>query len=1289
MAFTLPGASSGAPLLGEIFDIPDSAGDTFVLKLSDSVSDHDKLASTIASYVITDEIADNLDAALGYVDRALTTGNNQGVYLSGSFGSGKSHFMAVLFAMLANEPAARDDADLQPLITGHTGEGKAIGHNLLQLPFHFLDSHSIEDTIFRGYLAHMERTHPGEALPVLHSAEGLFADADATRAAMGDDAFFTALNASSAGVSASTDSTGIDIGALLGAAGADPTTSTGGGTWDAATYQAARSTTASEDQRRNLSTALTDTLFSSYRTHSEWIPLADGLAEISRHARTVGYEGIVLFLDELILWLMFMRSAEAFNNEAQKLTLLVESGKGQLDIPIVSFIARQYDLATWKDSSMEAGRELEARRQSFKHQEGRFNTIELGSRNLPMIAKKRLLKPIDDTARLKLTKAFTDLRLNPEVMNVLLDGVNTDENHQASDADRFEMTFPFSPVLIDTLINLSAIMQRERTALKVMETMLIDKKHSMRIDSVIPVGDAFDYLMAGNDRMGNDAARRFALGKSFWNDKLRPLILKTNDLPGDTTDADIAGTPAGAELRIGKTLVLASIAPDVPALKQMTASRLAHLNHGSIQTLFRGDDVTTALNHVRRWAAEFPEIIIGSGKDPVISLKLEEVNWEAVVAQAQAQDTPGRRERKIKNLLTEAFGLTGVDVASDGSYTRTVTWRGTERRVEFVFGNVRNEADLPEHFFSPGVDGALRLVVDYPFDEPNHSVAEDHSRVKQLTTTLTDSPFTVVWLPHFLSGERMEKLGELVIIDHLLTEAGWRDHTVNVAADDREAIRQMLKQRQASLTNQLSLWLTSVYGVDKGEEFAIGQEPLKTLDPALKVSKQTGMSLADATDKLISGLFDQKYPDHPRYDSERPLSRSEFDKVVDVLRTAAAHKDGRADIPVDARKACRTVLPALDFASVHESHLVFSADNAGSSINTGIPQALRAAGNDLEQPVSVQAVENAVASLNPNAGLTQLTRRLYVCAWAAMTNRSWVDHSREIEAPGLHDLDYRMELRPVVLPDPAAWDTALDVAAKLFGTLVGSHCTAANLRSLQSAVTEAVDEYRLDAARYSETLGVVSRQLGDTAPTKRSRLADDTSALLDALYRDRGDALAIVDQLAAAHTADDRILGATVSESTAGLSNARPAAAALKKLTANGSTALSVPAAYAESHRDGDDKGASVILANLRDALANHEFTSPVDKAVDRFFADRSTWETAIIEQSAVREPAEPEAAAGDRAPDEATDDTTGSVPGPRPERENLLEQEVTADNVNSFGARLSQLLSDNPKVRVTVEVIE
>lgn len=1290
--FTLPGATT-APTLGEIFDIPETAGDTFVLKLSDSVSDHDKLKATIDSYVITEEIAGNLNAALGYVDRALTTGNNQGVYLTGSFGSGKSHFMAVLFALLAAEPATRDVAELQPLIAEHSGEGKAIGRNLLQLPFHFLDSSSIEDTIFRGYLKHLEALHPEAPLPVLHAFEGLFADADSTRAAMGDTAFFDSLNkakigptgvrtpgaSSPAGGGNAAATGGIDFGALMGAAGAD-TTGAAGSTandWTAASYQAARATTATEEQRRNLSAALTETLFTAYRTHSQWIPLADGLAEIARHAKTLNYEGVVLFLDELILWLMFMRSAEAFNNEAQKLTLLVESGQGQLAVPVISFIARQYDLATWKDSSVDAGREVEARRQSFKHQEGRFNDIELGSRNLPMIAKKRLLRPLNDAAEMKLSRAFADLRLDHETMDVLLDAVNTDENHQASDAARFELTFPFSPALIDTLINLSSIMQRERTALKVMETMLIDKRNTMRIDSVFPVGDAFDYVLAGNDKMGNDAARRFALGRKFWTDKLRPLILKTHNLPADTRDADVADTPAGTEMRIGKTLILSAIAPEVPALKQMTASRLAHLNHGSIRTPFRGGDVSVVLKLVNSWAAEFPEVIVTPGvKNPVISLKLEDVPWEAVIAQSRVHDTDGRRQKKIRTLLAQDFGIGTTEANMDGSYARTVTWRGTDRTVEFVFGNVRDARDLPDHIFTPGTEGNLRLVVDFPFDEPDHSVAEDHTRVKALAGSITTAPFTAIWLPHFLSSERMEKLGELVIIDHVLTENGWRDATATIAADDREAIRQTLKQRQVSLTNQLTLWLTSVYGVESGEEFAIGQEPLKTLDPALSLSKPRGTSLTDATDRLIATLFDQKFPDHPDYGFERSLTKADFGKVVDVLREAATDSQGRVNnVPMDARRACRTILPALKIGAMHESHLVFTADNAGSVLTTGIPQRLRADGRDPAQPVSVAAVEDAVSALNPNAGLTDHTKALYVCAWAALTNRSWVDHSREIEAPAFRNLDYRMELRPVVLPDQENWDTALTVAAKLFGLQSARHRSSANLRAFQSGVLDSVEELRGDAARYSETLGTVLRALGVSSVPKRSRLADETSTLLEAIHRDRADALKIVTHLAGAETSEHKILGATMEEAAVGLSNSRVAAAALQRLTANGSAPITGPATYAAGHPDAD-KGAGVILANLVDALSEHEFKTPAATAVDRFSTDRARWETEVLSAATPVPPVVPEPVVEPAEPE---------LPAQKP----VLDEEVTTTSVESFGARLSELLKQGKRVRVTVEVIE
>ena len=48
---------------------------------------------------------------------------------------------------------------------------------------------------------------------------------------------------------------------------------------------------------------------------------------ISRHARDLGYDGLILFLDELILWLQAHMADQQFvNNQVSKLVKLIESG---------------------------------------------------------------------------------------------------------------------------------------------------------------------------------------------------------------------------------------------------------------------------------------------------------------------------------------------------------------------------------------------------------------------------------------------------------------------------------------------------------------------------------------------------------------------------------------------------------------------------------------------------------------------------------------------------------------------------------------------------------------------------------------------------------------------------------------------------------------------------------------------------------------------------------------------------------------------------------------------------
>ena len=66
----------------------------FTLKLSDGIAHAD---AAVADYVVTPELADRFDEALALIKSALASGSSsRGAYLDGSFGAGKSHFMAVL-----------------------------------------------------------------------------------------------------------------------------------------------------------------------------------------------------------------------------------------------------------------------------------------------------------------------------------------------------------------------------------------------------------------------------------------------------------------------------------------------------------------------------------------------------------------------------------------------------------------------------------------------------------------------------------------------------------------------------------------------------------------------------------------------------------------------------------------------------------------------------------------------------------------------------------------------------------------------------------------------------------------------------------------------------------------------------------------------------------------------------------------------------------------------------------------------------------------------------------------
>ncbi len=86
-------------LLRELIPIPERVHQSdFVLRLTEGLAHAER---TLDDYVVTEQLVHCFDDALGVIQKAVATGVSKAVYLLGSFGTGKSHFMAVLSLLLA------------------------------------------------------------------------------------------------------------------------------------------------------------------------------------------------------------------------------------------------------------------------------------------------------------------------------------------------------------------------------------------------------------------------------------------------------------------------------------------------------------------------------------------------------------------------------------------------------------------------------------------------------------------------------------------------------------------------------------------------------------------------------------------------------------------------------------------------------------------------------------------------------------------------------------------------------------------------------------------------------------------------------------------------------------------------------------------------------------------------------------------------------------------------------------------------------------------------------------
>src|SRR3954447_1771495 len=422
-------------LLKDLITIPEAVhkGD-FVMSLASGVADR---TATLENYVVTPQLAEAYDNALRFIASAVNENKSKAAYLDSSFGSGKSHFMAVLHLLLQRDPAARAIPELGQAIAASDGTLSQCSFALV--PFHMIGAESMEQAIFGGYVRHVRGADPSVPLPGVYADDPLFEQAEFERSRLGDDAFFAALNEGQ-------PSGGGGWGALEAS-------------WDSASYEQARTAPVGDPNRGRLGGAIVTQFMPGYvkalsGNAEGYVDLDTGLAELARHARDQGHQGLILFLDELILWLgSRIRDTAFVEREGQKLIKLIEFTTSR-PIPIVSFVARQRDLREFVGNEMPGADKLSFA-DALKHWNDRFHRISLADRNLPKIAERRLLRPKGEAERQQIDAAFAETeKTNPQTLDILM----TEEG----DRELFRSTYPFSPAFMATLVAASSALQRER-----------------------------------------------------------------------------------------------------------------------------------------------------------------------------------------------------------------------------------------------------------------------------------------------------------------------------------------------------------------------------------------------------------------------------------------------------------------------------------------------------------------------------------------------------------------------------------------------------------------------------------------------------------------------------------------------------------------------------------------------------------------------------------------------------------------------------------------------------------
>jgi len=619
--------------------------------------------------------------------------------------------------------------------------------------------------------------------------------------------------------------------------------------------------------------------------------ISQGVEKLTQHAKDLGFMGVVYLVDELILYLTG-KSGEEWLEEFGDVVATVDNRQAQ-QIPLWLVIARQKEIA---DIAPTPGANVSEKdiNDEMEHHQDRFPyTTRLPDRELVAIVEERILRPRDNVSQKTITLAVNKTidQLSSEVKDTLV--------HDLNQVD-FVRLYPFHPALIRTLIDVTARLSRERTAIRLLYELLIERHKNIQLGELVPYASLFDTVF---EPEGVKSGRQHPELEAVWETSYKRIFPIIEELCKDEIANSQAQDPGSDFLSmqaIVKTILLAQLTSSLR--EQINVERILHLNYTDLKgrtdfgSLNRIHSILNQLDN-RTELLNFQPNLQEPGKG-IVSITVT-AGPQLSEALKRVRLNTKMRYDAFEDLIKRQLGNKSINNGVLQNYN--LLWRGVDRKGRVQFKNVR---ELKEHDMSvpENKEEEFTLFIDYPWDDdPSKGKSDDQLAIERGRQSRGSIPVGF-WLPQIFEGTEIRDLDEYAQILEL------EENLDYYLGDDYS------KRARDEIRNKLpGFKQTKERNISGAIKKAFLQGDVTFLDAEIKPSIFVE-NVNEGLDRVAREVFRRLHPQHPRF--KRKITVASLRRFLDEVLVEASRYGGKVDKNIDREDLAKSIGEPLDLVDI-------------------------------------------------------------------------------------------------------------------------------------------------------------------------------------------------------------------------------------------------------------------------------------------------------------------------------------------------------------------------------------